>query len=207
MCLALLPVVDNNIRSWDTAGQERFRTLTSSYYRGSNGVILVYDVSSRESFESITNTWFPELDTYTPAGGLITMIVGNKVDKSGDRMVSRDEGLELARSRGALFMECSAKSSKFLASGNNYIQLTPFQSKVSSKHSKNFVERFGKRRRYGERLPKIRSRSEVQRKKPQIIGVLVHAKMGTCYVRNIRMNCMVFVFQEIKSARRLITAN
>lgn len=97
---------------WDTAGQERFRTLTSSYYRGSNGVILVYDVSNRESFENITNIWFPELDVYTPTAGIITMIVGNKMDKASERVVSRAEGLELARNRGALFMECSAKSSK-----------------------------------------------------------------------------------------------
>lgn len=57
----------------DTAGQERFRTLTSSYYRGAQGVILVYDVSSRSSFEHL-NAWFNELDTYTSSNAVIKMI-------------------------------------------------------------------------------------------------------------------------------------
>jgi Ras-related protein Rab-18 len=58
---------------WDTAGQERFRTLTSSYYRGAQGVILVYDVSTRSTFEHLT-TWFNELDTYTSSKAVIKMI-------------------------------------------------------------------------------------------------------------------------------------
>ncbi len=60
---------------WDTAGQERFRTLTSSYYRGAQGVILVYDVSNRESFEHLQN-WVSELDTYASSKDVIKIIVG-----------------------------------------------------------------------------------------------------------------------------------
>eukprot|EP00833_Pecoramyces_ruminatium_P001595 jgi/Orpsp1_1/1175627/evm.model.c7180000054607.1 len=96
---------------WDTAGQERFRTLTSSYYRGAQGVILVYDVSSRATFEHL-NLWFNELDTYSSSQEVIKMIVGNKVDKesSGSREVSRKEGEAFARKMGTLFIEASAKT-------------------------------------------------------------------------------------------------
>ncbi|KNC97040.1 small GTP-binding protein domain [Spizellomyces punctatus DAOM BR117] len=96
---------------WDTAGQERFRTLTSSYYRGAQGVILVYDVSNRQTFEHL-QLWFTELDTYSSSRDVIKMIVGNKCDKdtSGVREVSRKEGEAFARKMGTLFIETSAKT-------------------------------------------------------------------------------------------------
>ncbi|KAG0030354.1 Ras- protein Rab-18 [Podila clonocystis] len=94
---------------WDTAGQERFRTLTSSYYRGAQGVILVYDVSNRDSFNDL-QTWFNELDTYCSSKEVVRMIVGNKVDKESSREVSRQEGQEFARKLQTLFVECSAKT-------------------------------------------------------------------------------------------------
>lgn len=97
---------------WDTAGQERFRSLTSSYYRGAQGVILVYDVSSRESFDNLKSTWLKELDVYADLDDLILMIVGNKIDleSKGERKVSTEEGLQLAKELSALFMESSAKT-------------------------------------------------------------------------------------------------
>lgn len=52
---------------WDTAGQERFRTITSSYYRGANGIIIVYDVTDQESFTNIQN-WLAEIKKYVPRG-------------------------------------------------------------------------------------------------------------------------------------------
>lgn len=66
---------------WDTAGQERFRTLTSSYYRGAQGVILVYDVCSRDSFASIQSVWLRELTIYAEPEEMILMVVANKIDK------------------------------------------------------------------------------------------------------------------------------
>ncbi|KAJ1973601.1 Ras- protein Rab-18 [Dimargaris verticillata] len=66
---------------WDTAGQERFRTLTSSYYRGAQGVVLVYDVSRRDTFEHL-DQWMNELNTYCSTHDVVKMIVGNKVDKA-----------------------------------------------------------------------------------------------------------------------------
>jgi len=93
---------------WDTAGQERFRTLTSSYYRGAQGVILVYDVTRKETFENLEQ-WLKEVDMYTNRDGVIKLLVGNKIDKA-NREVTRAEGIDFARSRGMLFIECSAKA-------------------------------------------------------------------------------------------------
>ncbi|KAI8324517.1 ras-domain-containing protein [Martensiomyces pterosporus] len=94
---------------WDTAGQERFRTLTSSYYRGAQGVILVYDVCSRESFEHL-NEWFEELSTYCSKDDIVKMVIGNKIDKEAERQVTRSEGADYARTHQTLFLECSAKT-------------------------------------------------------------------------------------------------
>lgn len=64
----------------DTAGQERFRTLTPSYYRGAQGVILVYDVTKRSTFAKL-DMWLNELETYSTRTDIVKMLVGNKIDK------------------------------------------------------------------------------------------------------------------------------
>uniref|UniRef100_A0A7S2X9Q9 Uncharacterized protein n=1 Tax=Lotharella oceanica TaxID=641309 RepID=A0A7S2X9Q9_9EUKA len=94
---------------WDTAGQERFRTLTASYYRGANGVVLVYDVTNRESFEHVQH-WLKEVDVYCTNEDVVTMLVANKIDKEQERKVSKEEGMAFARKHNMLFMECSAKT-------------------------------------------------------------------------------------------------
>lgn len=93
---------------WDTAGQERFRTLTPSYYRGAQGVILVYDVSSKQSFNKL-DAWLNELETFATKHDLVKMLVGNKIDKER-REVSKEEGLKFARKHRMLFIEASAKT-------------------------------------------------------------------------------------------------
>ncbi|XP_042506566.1 ras-related protein RABC2a-like [Macadamia integrifolia] len=95
---------------WDTAGQERFRTLTSSYYRGAQGIILVYDVTRRETFTNLTDVWAKEIELYSTNQGCIKMLVGNKVDKESERAVTKEEGMALAQEYGCLFLECSAKT-------------------------------------------------------------------------------------------------
>ncbi|KAG2389938.1 hypothetical protein LR48_Vigan07g227700 [Vigna angularis] len=95
---------------WDTAGQERFRTLTSSYYRGAQGIILVYDVTRRETFTNLSDIWAKEIDLYSTNQDCIKMLVGNKVDKESERVVSKTEGINFAREYGCLFTECSAKT-------------------------------------------------------------------------------------------------
>ncbi|XP_032891166.1 ras-related protein Rab-18-like [Amblyraja radiata] len=100
----------NNVKLaiWDTAGQERFRTLTPSYYRGAQGVILVYDVTRRDTFVRLEN-WLNELDTYSTKHGVVKMLVGNKIDKQNHE-VDRNEGLRFARKHSMLFIEASAKT-------------------------------------------------------------------------------------------------
>ncbi|PPR06298.1 hypothetical protein CVT26_005130 [Gymnopilus dilepis] len=93
---------------WDTAGQERFRTITSSYYRGAQGVILVYDVANRESFEALPR-WYSELETYV-SSSVVKILVGNKVDKEFSRQVSRAEAENFAARMNSLFIETSAKT-------------------------------------------------------------------------------------------------
>lgn len=103
--------VDGNrakLAIWDTAGQERFRTLTPSYYRGAQGVILVYDVCSKSSFSKL-DAWLNELDTFATKQDIVKMLVGNKIDME-NREVSRDEGLKFARKHHMLFIEASAKT-------------------------------------------------------------------------------------------------
>ena len=99
---------------WDTAGQERFRTLTSSYYRGAQGIILVYDVSRRDTFESL-HMWLQEVEQFSMGGGkdVVKLLVGNKVDQ--ERIVDRAMASEWAEEKGMLFMEASAKTKEGIA--------------------------------------------------------------------------------------------
>jgi Ras-related protein Rab-18 len=97
---------------WDTAGQERFRTLTSSYYRGAQGIILVYDVTRRATFTDLSDVWLKEVDRYSTNEDCIKMLIGNKVDlEEHERVVTKKEGIAFARQHGCLFLEASAKTS------------------------------------------------------------------------------------------------
>ena len=93
---------------WDTAGQERFKTITAAYYKGAHGIILVYDITDRESFSNLGN-WLNEVRKH--AGPAVTrLLVGNKCDREDDRKVTRQEGLDFAQANGMQFMETSAKT-------------------------------------------------------------------------------------------------
>lgn len=97
---------------WDTAGQERFRTLTSTYYRGAQGIILVYDVTRRATFTDLSDVWLKEVDRYSTNKDCIKMLIGNKVDlEESARVVTKKEGIAFARQHGCLFLEASAKTS------------------------------------------------------------------------------------------------
>lgn len=93
---------------WDTAGQERFKTITSTYYKGSYGIVLVYDITDKESFNNISN-WVNEVKKN--AGANVSMLlVGNKCDMESDRAVTYKEGQDLAATMGISFLETSAKA-------------------------------------------------------------------------------------------------
>jgi Ras-related protein Rab-1A len=93
---------------WDTAGQERFKTITSPYYRNVHGVVLVYDITDRKSFQDL-NIWLHETDKYCHEN-VIKIIIGNKTDIEEKRMVSYKEGKDLANDLGMIFIETSAKT-------------------------------------------------------------------------------------------------
>ncbi|KAF2288844.1 hypothetical protein GH714_016807 [Hevea brasiliensis] len=94
---------------WDTAGQERFRAVTSAYYRGAVGALLVYDISRRQTFDSV-GKWLNELHTHSDMN-VVTILIGNKTDLKDAREVSTDEGKDLAEAQGLFFMETSALDS------------------------------------------------------------------------------------------------
>jgi Ras-related protein Rab-1A len=95
------------LQIWDTAGQERFRTITSAYYRGADGIIMVYDVSNQESFDHV-NDWLSEVNRYA-SEGTCKLLVGNKSDKT-DKVVATDKAKAYAASLGVPFLETSAKN-------------------------------------------------------------------------------------------------
>lgn len=93
---------------WDTAGQERFKTITAAYYKGSHGVIIVYDITDPESFRNVPN-WIAEAKKHA-GPGVTRILVGNKCDLKDDRKVDFQTGKNFADSEGMLFFECSAKA-------------------------------------------------------------------------------------------------
>ncbi|XP_075480981.1 ras-related protein RABA5a-like [Primulina tabacum] len=99
---------------WDTAGQERFRAVTSAYYRGAVGALLVYDISRRQTFESI-GRWLNELHTHSDMN-VVTILVGNKSDLKDAREVKTAEGKSLAETQGLFFIETSALDSSNVSS-------------------------------------------------------------------------------------------
>ncbi|KIH67484.1 Ras family protein [Ancylostoma duodenale] len=91
----------------DTAGQERYRTITTAYYRGAMGFILMYDITNEESFNSVQD-WCTQIKTYSWENAQV-VLVGNKCDMDGERVVSIERGRQLADQLGLEFFETSAK--------------------------------------------------------------------------------------------------
>ncbi|KAJ7547321.1 hypothetical protein O6H91_08G080100 [Diphasiastrum complanatum] len=99
------------LQVWDTAGQERFRTITNAYYRGANGIILVYDVTDESSFVNIRN-WIKNIEQHAEEN-VNKILLGNKADMDeSKRAVSTARGQALAKDFGLKFFETSAKTSQ-----------------------------------------------------------------------------------------------
>ena len=96
----------NPLKIWDTAGQERFRTITTSYFRGAQGILLVYDVTDRQTFLSIRN-WVAQIQMHADVN-VNKILIGNKCDID-QRAVSLEEGEGLAKEYNIQFFETSAK--------------------------------------------------------------------------------------------------
>ena len=85
-----MQIVSFDLWKWDTAGQERFWTLTSSYYRGAHGIIIVYDVTNRDSFDNVRQ-WMTEIERFATEN-VNKLLIGNKCDLEEKREVSFEEG-------------------------------------------------------------------------------------------------------------------
>ena len=98
------------LQIWDTAGQERFRTITSSYYRGAHGIMLVYDITNPDSFANL-NQWLKEVETYAKDDAR-KIIIGTKADLASKRRVEYTDALEYAKDHGMEYVETSAKTTQ-----------------------------------------------------------------------------------------------
>ena len=96
------------LQIWDTAGQERFQTIALSYYKGAWGIILVFSIDNRKSFENI-GKWMKQIKE-NAAEDVIILLVGNKCDLNENRAVSYEEAKALAESHNSFFFESSAKN-------------------------------------------------------------------------------------------------
>ena len=95
------------LQIWDTAGQERFRTITKTYYKGANGIILTYDVTDENSFKNI-RTWVKQIEQNAQST-VCKVLVGNKCDRE-DRKVTLEDGQKLSKEFNMIFFETSAKT-------------------------------------------------------------------------------------------------
>ena len=137
----------NHFIKMKIAGQEKFKTLTSSYYRGADGVIIVYSITDKQTFQNVSQ-WIKEITDYAPEN-VVKLLIGNKSDLEMERKVSTDEAQQFAQRLRVNFLEASAKTSsnveemfvkitKELITNNTAAQNQPNQqtADISSKQPK-----------------------------------------------------------------------
>ena len=95
------------VQIWDTAGQDRYKSITKSYIKGANGIILIYDVTKRRTFEGIQN-WVKQIKEQV-SSRVCVALVANKIDEKEKREVTEQEGIRLGKDIGYPFYEASAK--------------------------------------------------------------------------------------------------
>ena len=134
------------IQIWDTAGQDRFRSITKNYYKGAHGIILIYDVTSRKTFENVKN-WVSQIKEEV-SDKVIIILVGNKIDDESNRKVSKEEGKKMANDCGLDFFETSAKSGLNIDSTFNELvkKTVETYSKIDGKGDKLNVKKSGKKK-------------------------------------------------------------
>ena len=102
--------IDNKkikMQIWDTAGQERFKNIIASYYRGAHGILLIYDVTDKDSFKNLSN-WLIEIEKNS-SKNVLKVLIGNKTDLEEKRVISYNQAKEFADSYGLKYIETSAK--------------------------------------------------------------------------------------------------
>jgi small GTP-binding protein len=133
------------IQIWDTAGQDRFRSITKNYYKGAHGIILIYDITSRKTYENIKN-WVTQIKEEV-SDKVNIILVGNKIDDEKNRKVSTEEGEKIAKENNFDFYETSAKTGINIDSTFNDLV-------------KKTVESFSKTNVKGDKLNKKKSGSK-----------------------------------------------
>ena len=95
------------IQIWDTAGQDRFRAITRNYYKGANGILLIFDVTDKRSYEHVRE-WVERIKEESPPGTIVYLI-GNKIDQIDKRVIDYEQGKKLAEEFKVPYYETSAK--------------------------------------------------------------------------------------------------
>ena len=98
------------VQLWDTAGQDKYRTIAKNYYKGSHGILLLYDITKQSSFDNIRE-WVRDIKEEVSEKAII-FLIGNKIDIEEERKISKEKGEELAEEFKIPFFEASAKSGK-----------------------------------------------------------------------------------------------
>ena len=98
------------VKIWDTAGQERFRTLTLSFYKQAQGVIICFDLTNTNSFKNV-KMWLESIYQHADEN-IAKILVGNKADMTDERMISEHDAREMARQNNMKYFETSAKNNE-----------------------------------------------------------------------------------------------
>ncbi len=124
---------------WDTAGQERFKNIIASYYRGAHGILLIYDVTDKDSFKNLSN-WLIEIEKNANKN-VLKVLIGNKTDLEDKRVITYNQGKEFADTYGLKFIETSAKknlnvSEAFTTLGRELMQASEEKKIIKQKQNK-----------------------------------------------------------------------
>lgn len=120
---------------WDTAGQERFKNIIASYYRGAHGILLLYDITDKESFKNLGN-WLIEIEKNANKN-VLRVLIGNKSDLEDRRAVTYSAGKEFADSNGLKFIETSAKKNSNVTEAFELLGRELISANADKKFSKN----------------------------------------------------------------------
>ena len=107
------------VQIWDTAGQDRFRAITKNYYKGAQGIALIYDITNQITFENVRK-WIDQIKEEVSEKVPI-ILVGNKIDIVEKRVIKKEDGESMAKEYGLLFSECSAKTGENIDSTFNQL--------------------------------------------------------------------------------------
>ena len=118
------------VKIWDTAGQERFKTITYSFYRQAQGVLIWFDVTNRESFENVKN-WIDSIDNHAKPN-IQKVLIGNKIDLVDERKISNSEAQNLADEHDLPYFETSAKLDKNVSEVIHFIMDKVYQTSLKT---------------------------------------------------------------------------